>query len=714
MCPILTKACWAFDNQPSGWSFVGVHIPARLNMRPWTLVFWLVVFLLGTAPAQAQSPDPYLDWVRSQAAQMRKADPISQEALRQKLAYALGLDTPLAKDLQPKVLSTVQGDGFRVEKVTFQTFPGVRMPGLLWLPEKPGKYPAVLNVHGHWPGAKQDPVVQARCAALARAGFVALAVDALGAGERGVDRALGEYHGAMTGAGLLPVGLPLCGAQILENSQALTYLQSRPEVDGEKLGVTGASGGGNQTMYLAAWDKRVKAAVPVCSVGNYQAYLGAACCMCEVVPGALSFTEEDGLLALTAPRALMVISASRDARQFSPEEARKSIAAARKVYAQMGSDKALAHQVFESGHDYSKPMREAMVGFMRLHLSRGDGSPVPEADFKPFPREELRCFPADAGGPEGWISVPRFAKKIGLQALASNPLPADGVDDSWRGQKIKALHKVLAIPGDDHDQDTPEAVLSQSGETLAWHPEKGVALTASIHPASGAAPAVILLHPEGAAAAKSHPLFKTLADAGADAVKVGIGPGSICTTRIVAGVGVPQITAIDNVATALKGTGVPLIADGGVRYSGDIAKALAAGAATVMMGGLFAGTEEAPGEVILYQGRSYKSYRGMGSIGAMQQGSADRYFQESSTGNPNADKLVPEGIEGRVPYKGSVVAIIYQMAGGVRASMGYCGCARIEDLHERAAFVQITAAGMRESHVHDVQITQEAPNYRAD
>ena len=207
---------------------------------------------------------------------------------------------------------------------------------------------------------------------------------------------------------------------------------------------------------------------------------------------------------------------------------------------------------------------------------------------------------------------------------------------------------------------------------------------------------------------------RALADAGADAVKVGIGPGSICTTRIVAGVGVPQITAIDNVATALKGTGVPLIADGGVRYSGDIAKALAAGAATVMMGGIFAGTEEAPGEVILYQGRSYKSYRGMGSIGAMQQGSADRYFQESSTGNPNADKLVPEGIEGRVPYKGSVVAIIYQMAGGVRASMGYCGCARIEDLHERAAFVQITAAGMRESHVHDVQITQEAPNYRAD
>ncbi|MDP4608956.1 MAG: IMP dehydrogenase [Burkholderiaceae bacterium] len=204
-----------------------------------------------------------------------------------------------------------------------------------------------------------------------------------------------------------------------------------------------------------------------------------------------------------------------------------------------------------------------------------------------------------------------------------------------------------------------------------------------------------------------------LVQAGADAVKVGIGPGSICTTRIVAGVGVPQITAIDNVATALKGTGVPLIADGGVRYSGDVAKAIAAGASTVMMGGMFAGTEEAPGEVILYQGRSYKSYRGMGSIGAMQQGSADRYFQESSTGNPNADKLVPEGIEGQVPYKGSVVAILYQLAGGVRASMGYCGCSTIEQMQDTAEFVQITAAGSRESHVHDVQITKEAPNYRA-
>ncbi len=202
-----------------------------------------------------------------------------------------------------------------------------------------------------------------------------------------------------------------------------------------------------------------------------------------------------------------------------------------------------------------------------------------------------------------------------------------------------------------------------------------------------------------------------LVEYGADAVKVGIGPGSICTTRIVAGVGVPQITAISNVAEALAGTGVPCIADGGIRFSGDISKALAAGASTVMMGSMFAGTEEAPGEVILYQGRSYKSYRGMGSLGAMADGSADRYFQDASA---KADKFVPEGIEGRVAYKGSVLAIIYQMVGGVRQSMGYCGCASIDELREKAEFVEITSAGMRESHVHDVQITKEAPNYRSE
>jgi len=204
---------------------------------------------------------------------------------------------------------------------------------------------------------------------------------------------------------------------------------------------------------------------------------------------------------------------------------------------------------------------------------------------------------------------------------------------------------------------------------------------------------------------------KALVDHGADGIKVGIGPGSICTTRVIAGVGVPQITAIQNVYAALKGTDVPFIADGGIRYSGDVAKAVAAGANAVMMGSMFAGTEEAPGETILYQGRSYKSYRGMGSLSAMQDGAADRYFQDPAN---NADKLVPEGFEGRVPYKGSVVSIIYQMVGGLRASMGYCGCATIEDMRNKTEFVEITSAGMRESHVHDVQIVKEAPNYQVE
>jgi IMP dehydrogenase len=204
---------------------------------------------------------------------------------------------------------------------------------------------------------------------------------------------------------------------------------------------------------------------------------------------------------------------------------------------------------------------------------------------------------------------------------------------------------------------------------------------------------------------------RALVDHGADGVKVGIGPGSICTTRIVAGVGVPQITAIQHVAEALAGSGIPCIADGGIRYSGDIAKAIAAGASSVMLGSLFAGSEEAPGEIELFQGRSYKSYRGMGSIGAMQKGSSDRYFQDAEN---NADKLVPEGVEGRIPYKGPATAIILQLMGGVRASMGYTGCRTIDEMRAKAEFVEITSAGMRESHVHDVQITKEAPNYHID
>jgi IMP dehydrogenase len=204
---------------------------------------------------------------------------------------------------------------------------------------------------------------------------------------------------------------------------------------------------------------------------------------------------------------------------------------------------------------------------------------------------------------------------------------------------------------------------------------------------------------------------RALIDAGVDAVKVGIGPGSICTTRVVAGVGVPQITAIDDCARAAEGSGVPIIADGGIKYSGDVVKALAAGASTVMIGSLFAGTEESPGDTILYQGRTYKAYRGMGSLGAMRQGSKDRYFQG---GVADDKKLVPEGIEGRVPYKGTVGMNVFQLLGGLRSGMGYCGTKDIQELRTKATFVQITAAGLKESHVHDVIITEEAPNYRRE
>jgi IMP dehydrogenase len=206
----------------------------------------------------------------------------------------------------------------------------------------------------------------------------------------------------------------------------------------------------------------------------------------------------------------------------------------------------------------------------------------------------------------------------------------------------------------------------------------------------------------------THSGAKDLVDLGVDGIKVGIGPGSICTTRVVSGAGVPQITAILECAKAARATGVPLIADGGVKYSGDITKAIAAGAHTVMIGSLFAGTEESPGETILYQGRTFKSYRGMGSLGAMAQGSTDRYSQD-----PNA-KLVPEGIEGRVPYKGLLADMVYQLVGGVRAGMGYCGCANIDELQQKAQFLRVTLAGLRESHVHDVIITKEAPNYRVE
>jgi dienelactone hydrolase len=314
--------------------------------------------------------------------------------------------------LEPRKLGEMERDGYRVEKIVFQTMPGVWMTANAYVPAgKPEQtFPAVLCVHGHWAGAKQDPVVQSRCIGLAKLGFFVLCVDAFGAGERAIGEALGEYHGEMTGATLLLLGRPLSGIQVYENMRAVDYLQSRPEVDPNRLGITGASGGGNQSMYAGAYDERFRCVVPTCSVGNYQAYLSAACCMCEVVPGILQRHEEGHVLGLAANRGLMVTSATQDAFQFSVDQARISISRAREIAALTSPDgpSAVKHTIIESPHHYNVPMREAMYGWMTKHLKgEGDGSPIPEPEIKSEEPEVLRCFPGDSR-PDDYVTIPRF------------------------------------------------------------------------------------------------------------------------------------------------------------------------------------------------------------------------------------------------------------------------------------------------------------------
>lgn len=413
---------------------------------------FLVVPLFFAAPALAQEPVPpnkqYNAFVRAQAAELRKNDKApatldewkkQRDELRKNLLAAWGgtaafPEKPCPLDPQQHG-EPLKRDGYTVEKITIQTRPNVRMTANLYVPDaaKQGKkLPAILQVHGHWKGAKQDPVVQSRCIGAAKLGFVVLCVDAFGAGERGVGTALGEYHGDMTAATLLPVGLPLSGLQVYENMRAVDYLESRPEVDKDRIGITGASGGGNQTMYAGAWDERFKCVVPVCSVGNYQAYLQTACCMCEVVPGALKFTEEWAVLALTAPRALMVVNATKDGIQFSVGEAKKSLALTGPVYKLFGKPDNLRHAIFEGPHDYSKAMREAMYGFMTLHLKgEGNGDPIKEPEFKTEDPETLRCYPGDTR-PIDFTTIPRFAAHEGKWLLLAKPIPKTA--EEWRTQ----------------------------------------------------------------------------------------------------------------------------------------------------------------------------------------------------------------------------------------------------------------------------------------
>jgi dienelactone hydrolase len=300
-----------------------------------------------------------------------------------------------------------------------------------YVPSRPGKHPGVLIVHGHWKGAKQDPVVQSRCQGLVKLGFFVLAVDAFGGGERGIGKALGEYHGEMIGAALWPTGLALSGLQVYENMRAIDYMQSRPECDGARLGVTGASGGGNQSMYIGAYDERLSAVVPVCSVGRYQAYLGTACCNCEVVPNAIAHLEEWAVLALTVPRALLVINATKDAVQFSVEEATKSLALTRKVYEAFAAGDSLKHAPFESFHDYNQPMRELMYGWMTRHLKgEGTGDPIPEPELQLEEPETLRCFPGDSR-PEDFVTLPKFTAAKGREIVSALRRPPMTHREQW-------------------------------------------------------------------------------------------------------------------------------------------------------------------------------------------------------------------------------------------------------------------------------------------
>lgn len=426
----------------------------------WQLWLVLIGLVLGDCvdSTAQEAPKPelqFLAFIKAQAAALRANDRPPADAaewqqrrtkLRENLLKAWGGFPEIPCDLAPRKLGEIQRDGYRVEKLIFQTRPGVWMTANAYVPDKAKseKVPAILHVHGHWAGAKQDRVVQSRCIGSVKHGFFVLVVDAFGAGERGLGKKLGEYHGEMTGATLLPIGLPLSGLQVYENMRAVDYLQTRPEVDGKHIGITGASGGGNQTMYAGAFDERFGCVVPTCSVGTYDAYLGAACCMCEVVPGAVRFTEEGDVLGLAAGRGAMITSATRDAFQFSVGEAKKTFARVESLAKLLGKPDGVKHTIIESGHDYNQPMREAMYGWMTRHLKgTGDGSPLPDPEIKTEEPESLRCFPGDSR-PDDYVTIPRFAAAEARRLLESRKAPE--TIEAWkteRATRTKALDVVL-------------------------------------------------------------------------------------------------------------------------------------------------------------------------------------------------------------------------------------------------------------------------------
>jgi dienelactone hydrolase len=488
---------------------------------------------------KAPESQTYNTFIQSLGAALRANDepPVNRKAwderrttLRAAMFAAIGSFPDKECALQPKEAGVLKRDGYRIEKLLFQSRPDVWVTASAYVPEGvKGKVPAVLAVHGHWPWARRDPVVQARCLGLVKLGFFVLAVDAFGAGERHPTLGQGAYHGALLGASLWPAGQTLLGMQVYDNRRAVDYLLTRPEVDGDRLGVTGASGGGNQTMYTGALDERFKAVVPVCSVGNYQAYLQAACCVCEVLPGALRFTEEGDVLGLVAPRALMVVSATKDSFQFSVAEADKSLNRVKAIFKLYNSENKVMHPVFESPHAYNQAMREAMYGWMTRWLTgEGDGKPIPEPKHEVETVEDLACF-AEGKRPTTFIFPTMFAAREAKRLLAAFDGQIRDHKEAWEATAVMLRARLRTevfggFPKSPRpDPKTFQTVDKDGVQTtpVLLTPEKGLPLYLLVRSklsVKGHAPACVLLHLDGKAEALKHPLAAALIKKGCTVV----------------------------------------------------------------------------------------------------------------------------------------------------------------------------------------------------
>lgn len=471
----------------------------------------------------------YEKFVRAAAAALRAGDQPPRnraewesraETLREKILRAVGGQTREDCPLQPSILGELRRGGHVIERLVFQTRPDVWMTANLYRPDPaPDRGPAVLVVHGHWQLARVDPIVQSRCLGLVKLGYTVLSVDAFGSGERYSYPAPGSYHGGLYGGTLWPTGETQLGIQIQENRRAIDYLLTRPEVDPKRIGITGASGGGNQSMYAGAFDPRIAAVAPVCSVGNYQSYLLVACCICEVIPGALTFTEEGDVLGLIAPRPLLVVNAGKDSVQFSPAEAEVSVRRARAIYDLYGAGGKLRHAVFDAAHGYDRGMREAMYGFMNRWLKGdGDGSAVTEPQFTIENPADLRCYPDPDDRPRTWLFAPALARKYGTERLASQFATPPTHKEDWESTAVQIRTELGRALGTMPDRPRPVAKFGpdQSSPAGVRTPvtlpgEPGLPLEAyRLSPPRSAAEGatLVIVSLDGADAALAHPLTK--------------------------------------------------------------------------------------------------------------------------------------------------------------------------------------------------------------